>query len=252
MSRLIITFSFLFVSHIYIAELVNAQTENSFDAYKDEISDKLPPLSVLIENAINHNATVQYNEQQLIINEYKLRSKRNEWTRNIGIQANTGYGNLYNFSSTSTGGIDPIPTTSNRSQSQYNTALYINMPLSLFLDRKNQINIAKTEIEQAKSLTTAKCNEIRQVILVQYNDVILKHRIFKIKVKNLETVKINMQMVEKQFLNGVVTITDYTQMLQDAAGLEVDFEKVKMDFLTSYMILEEIVGMKFNLIKTIP
>ncbi|MEI6048271.1 MAG: TolC family protein [Bacteroidota bacterium] len=252
MNRIILILSLLFVYHIYLPVLVNGQTGNSFDQFKDDISDKLPPLSVLIDSAIVNNANVQYKDQQLIINECKLRAKRVEWTRNFGLQANTGYGNLYNYTSSTTGGIDPIPTTSNRSQSQYNAAVYINMPINLFVDRKNQIKIAKIEIEQAQSLATAQRDELRQQIILQYNDLILKQRLFKIKVKNLETVKINMQMVEKQFLNGIVTITDYTRMLGDVAGLETDFEKARMDFVTSYMILEVIVGMKFHLVKTIP
>ena len=226
-----------------------AQSEKSFDQLKDDISDRLPPLSVLIDSAIIHSANVKFKDQQLIIDECKLKAKRIEWSRNLGVQANSGYGNLYNYSSTSTGSIDPIPTTSSRSQVQYSASVYVSLPLNLFLDRKNQIKIIATELEQAKSSAVAQRDEVRQQVIINYNSLILKQRIFKIKVKNLETVKINMQMVEKQFLNGVIPLTEYTQMLGNVAGLETDFESARMDFLTAYMILEEIVGIKFNLIK---
>jgi outer membrane protein TolC len=57
-------------------------------------------------------------------------------------------------------------------------------------------------------------------------------------------------MVEKQFLNGVIPLTEYTQMLGNVSNLETDYETARMDFLTAYMVLEVIVGMKFNLVKT--
>jgi outer membrane protein TolC len=248
--RIILILSFFFLFQLTVPKLSYSQSENTFDQLKDDISDKIPSLSVLIDSAILHSANVQFKNQQLIINEYKLRAKRLEWSRNIGLQANTGYGNLYNYTSTSTGSIDPVPTNSNRSQKQYSTSVYINLPLNTILDRRNQIKITKTELDQAKSSVQALHDEIRQQVIVNYNGLILKQRVFKIKVKNLETVKINMQMVEKQFLNGVIPLTEYTRMLADVAGLETDFESAKMDFLTSYMLLEEIVGMKFNLVKT--
>jgi outer membrane protein TolC len=250
--RIAAILSFLFLFHFGLPVLGYGQMENPFDQVKDDISIKLPPLSVLIDSAIVHSAKVKFIDQQLIIDEYKLKAKRIEWSRNIGLQANTGYGNLYNYSSSTTGSIDPIPTTAIRSQRQYSASVYINLPLNTLLDRKNQIKITATELEQAKSSAISQREEIRQQVIVYYNGLIVKQRVFRIKVKNLETVRVNMQMVEKQFLNGVIPLTDYTQMLGNVANLETDFENAKMDFLTAYMILEEIVGLRFNLVKTTP
>lgn len=248
--RILVILFFAFLFQFTAPVLSYGQTENSFDQLKDEISEKIPPLSVLIDSAIAHSAAVQFKDQQIMIDEYKLRSKRLEWSRNMGLQANSGYGNLYNYTTTSTGSIDPVPTNSNRSQSQYSASVYVNLPLNTVLDRKNQIKITQLELEQAKSSVQVVHDEIRQLVIENYNSLILKQRLFQIKLKNLETVKINMQMVEKQFLNGVTSIAEYTRMLADIANLETDYEKSKMDFLNSYMMLEEIVGMKFNLVKT--
>jgi len=248
--RTIVILFLLFLFNFFLPGSGYSQTGKSFDQLKDDISDKLPLLSVLIDSAIVNSANVRFKDQQLIISECKLRAKRVEWSRNLGFQANTGYGNLYNYSSTSTGSIDPIPTTSNRSQIQYSASVYLNVPLNLLIDRRNQIKITEIELEQAKSSSDAQRDELKQQVILYYNDLILKQRLFKIKVKNLETVKINMQMVEKQFLNGVISLTEYTQMLGSVSGLETDFETARMDFLTAYMVLEVIVGMQFNLVKT--
>lgn len=250
--RISAVLSFLLFMLFGLPELMYSQEGNSFDQFKDDISNRLPPLSVLIDSAILHNGNLEYKDKQRIINECKLRSKKIEWTRNFGVQANIGYGNLWNYSSSSSGSIDPVPSTSSESQTQYNGAIYMNLPFSTLADRKNQIKIARTEMEQAQSAVSAQRDEIRQQVIVFYNDLILKQRLFKIEVRNLETVKINMQMVEKQFSNGVISLTDYTRMLGDVSHLETSYETARMDFLSAYMILEVVVGMKFNLVKTTP
>jgi len=56
-----------------------------------------------------------------------------------------------------------------------------------------------------------------------------------------------MEMVEKSFINGTITLTEYSSLTEIASRAEADFETSKMEFRTAYMILEEIVGMKFNL-----
>jgi outer membrane protein TolC len=252
MLRIIVIFSLLFSLLLSISGSVSGQTGNTFDIAKDDISNSLPPLSMLIDSAIGQNATVQNKDLQILINTYNLKSKRNEWTRNVGIQSNTGYGNSYNYATSTSGSIDPVSSIANRSQTQYNASVYLNMPFFTLVDRKNQIRIAKVEIEQSQTEALALRDQIRKDVMEFYNNLILYQRLFQIKVKNLETVKLNMQMIEKQFLNGVIPLTEYTKMLVEIARVESDFETTRMDFLSSYMILELITGMKFNLVLTVP
>ena len=77
--------------------------------------------------------------------------------------------------------------------------------------------------------------------------MIVKHKLLKIKSKYAETAKINMEMAEKQFLNGVVSVAEYSAITEIVSRSEADYESSKMDFRTAFMILEEIVGIKFNL-----
>ena len=73
-----------------------------------------------------------------------------------------------------------------------------------------------------------------------------------IKLKNAETSKINMQLIEKEFRNGVIPISQYASLSEAFSLTQIAAETSQMDFKTAYMILEEIVVMKFNMIKTIP
>lgn len=225
---------------------VYAQEGDQFDPIKDDISNKIPPLEMLIDSAIVHNPYVQFRDLQVIVNACKLRAKQVEWTRNIGFQANTGYGNLYNYTSTATDGINPVPA-STKSQRQYSASVYINLPLNTIADRKNQVKLANAEIDQAQKMAEVQRNELRQTVIKLYNDLILKQRLNRIKAKYLETSRINMQMVEKEFANGIISVTEYARISETVTRTESDFENSRMDFLTAYMILEAVVGMEFNL-----
>ncbi len=250
--RILKFFSFLPCLNLCLSSAVYPQEGSLFDPLKDDISSNIAPLEVLIDSAISNNPQIQFRDQQINISESRLRSKRVEWTRNIGVQANTGYGNLYNYSSTSTGAIDPAPIASTRSQTQYSASFYINLPFSTIVDRNNQIRLVKSEISQAQYLVVQQQNELRQLVILQLNKLILNQRLLVLKAKKLESVKVNMQMGETQFLNGVIPLSEYTQLSAGVSDAEIDFEKARMDFLDSYMILEEIVGFKFNLFKTSP
>jgi hypothetical protein len=69
----------------------------------------------------------------------------------------------------------------------------------------------------------------------------------KLKAKYIETARINLEMVEREFQNGVVSVGEYSRISEIVTRTEADFESARIDFITSYMVLEEIVGFKFNL-----
>jgi len=228
---------------------VFAQKIKDFDLLKDDIELMLPPLEAIIDSALLHNPNVRFRDLQIDVNGYKLKADRSQWTRNLGIQADARYGTFDNFSTNTAEGQNPALFATKTNQLNYGAGTYIKLPIFDVVNRKNQIKLAKAELEQAKSFSLAQRNELRQAVIKQYNDVILKQRLLKIKSKYSETTRINLEMVEKEFLNGIITVTEYARITGIFSTSEADFESSKMDFRTAYMILEEIVGIKFNLTK---
>jgi outer membrane protein TolC len=229
-----------------------AQSQQNFDPLKDDISNHIPPLYVLIDSALTTNPMVKYRDMQLILNDCKLKASRYEWTRNIGVQADLRYGNFYNYTANSTGGVDPPAVATSRAETKYGAALFVNMPFYTVVSRRNQIKMAQTEIEQAQYMADAQRNETRQLVIKQYNDLILSQRLLRIKARNFETARINMQMVDKEFSNGVVAVTEYSRITEIFSRSESDFETARSEFLTAYMVLQEIVGINFNLTNQTP
>lgn len=247
MTRSIAILSFLIFLQLGFAGSLHAQQPKRFDPLKDDIGSILPSLASLMDSAITNNPYVQFRDLQIIVNNCKLKSNQIEWMRNIGFSADIRYGNFYNYSQNSVGGVDPPAIATTRAESKWGGAVYFKFPVYELVNRKNQLKMAGIEMEQAQKMAEVQRNEVRQLVLRQYNELILKQRLLKIKSKFFETSKISMQLVETEFLNGVIPLTEYTRLSEAALRTEVDYEVSRMDFLTAYLVLEEIVGIDFQL-----
>lgn len=224
------------------------KAQNLVEADPSKISPNLvfPPLSVMIDSALATNAMVRFREQGIIGKQCNLNSYRNYWTRNLGIQADVRYGTFDNFSTNTSEGQIPAAFATRSNQTNYGAGAYIKFPLQDVVNRKNLIRMAKSELDQAHSMAEAQRDEVTQLVIKQYNEVLLKQRLLKIKSKNLSTARVNMEMVEKEFQNGVIPVTEYARISDIVARNESDFETARTEYITSYMILEEIVGFRFN------
>jgi outer membrane protein TolC len=224
-----------------------AQQGQVFDISKDNIELMLPPLETIIDSAIAKNPFVKFRDLQIVVNTQKLKSDRADWTRDIGFQTDVRFGTFDNYATNVVAGQNPALASTMNTQTNYGIGGYIRIPVYDFLNRRNQIKLSKAEIEQAKSYSLIQRDELRQSVIRQYNELIIKQRILRIKTKYVETSRIHMEMVDKNFINGTITLTEYSSLSEIASRAEADFETSKMEFRTAYMILEEIVGMKFNL-----
>jgi outer membrane protein TolC len=227
---------------------VTAQIEKANDPINVEIGSLLPPLDVLIDSALAHNPSVKFQELQILINNCEVKAQRMQWMRNMGFQTDVRYGTFNNFSTNTAEGQVTDLMASRSNQTNYGIGGYIKFPLFDFAGRKNQINLSQFELEQAKQMAEVQRNEVRQLVIKQYNDMILKHKLFRNKLKYRETSRISMEMAENEFKNGVIPIGEYSRISEIESRADGDYESARIDFITSYLILEEIVGVKFNLI----
>ncbi|MEI6274806.1 MAG: TolC family protein [Prolixibacteraceae bacterium] len=226
---------------------VIAQESKSFDLLKDDVESELPPLSMLIDSAIIHNPYVKFRDNQKIISQENLRINQKQWTRNLGFQSDIRYGTFNNFNNYTTGAQSPDVTSTLTTEFNYGIGAYIRIPFEDIFNRKHQVTTAKMQLVQAENMANVQKDELRQVVIRQYNEVILRQRLMKIKSKYLEIQRFNMETSEKDFHSGASTVTDYSRVAELLAMAESDFQTTKVEFNTAYLILQEIVGFKFNL-----
>ena len=205
----------------------------------------IPPIEVVIDSVLKNSAMLSFRKHHIGVKTSTLKSERIFWTRNIGLQADTRFGNLNNFA-TSEDGVSNTAAFTTAKQFNYSAGVYLKFPIFDFFNRKNQIKLAKLEVEEAKSMADFQEQEIRQTVIRLYQDLILKYKLLRIKSQSLGNGRVNMQMVEKEFRNGVVAISEYVRITSMTSNMESDYELAKSNFLVAKQLLEDMAGFVFN------
>jgi outer membrane protein TolC len=233
---------FLFICFIYNAAC--SQDIYTRTNMKD-IEIAIPPLHDIIDSAINYNAAIKFRKLDIKAKNANFNSEKNYWLRNMGLQADTRYGTFDNFSTNNNGLSTSIFNTTSR-QLNYGLGVYLKFPIVDIIDRKNQLKRAGIEVEQSKMMAEQQEQEIRQLVIQKYHELILKQRLLNIQALAMGNARTNMEMVETGFRNGTISVTEYVRISDIVTRVETDFEKAKTDFITAKMILEDIAGFTFT------
>nr|WP_315224022.1 TolC family protein [uncultured Flavobacterium sp.] len=240
-------FKITIILYLLFFQISELKAQSSIENESKSSNTKLiiPSLNVLIDSAIVNNGMLNYRKLEIDSKDCNLKSKRQYWTRNFGIQANTGYGTLNNLSSIS-GDDSTVNTASNTQLLNYNVGLYLKIPVFDVINRKSQIKQAKSELEQAKSLAKSQEDELRQAVIRNYEELLLKQNLLELRASNLGNARVNMEMVEKEFRNGLIPISEYVRISDMTSRIAAEFEQAKSEFMVSKKLLENLTGIEIN------
>jgi outer membrane protein TolC len=205
----------------------------------------LPPLADVIDSALRRSASVRFRLLEIDAKQSNLTSQKNNWTRNLGFQGEGRYGTFNNFSTIETNQTSGI-LASNTSQVNYSAGVFVKFPLFDLINRKNQISQARAELDQARSMAVVQQDELRQMVIRLYQDVLLKQRVLLIRSESAGTSRVNMDMVENQFRNGVIPIAEYVRISDIVSRTSSDYEVARAEFTAAKAILEDIAGFSFS------
>jgi outer membrane protein TolC len=225
---------------------IQAQTTELDDSTLTGSYFNFPPLRAVIDSVIKRSAMLDFRNYHVRVTESTLASERIYWMRHLGIQLDTRYGNLSNFA-TSEDGLSSTTALTTARQLNYSAGVFLKFPLFDAINRKNQIKLAELEINEAKSLAESTKQEIRQVVIRMYQDLLLKQKILQILSSRLSDGRVNQQMVEKEFRNGVVQISEYARISGMTSAIQVDYEKAMSEFIIAKQLIEDMAGFVFDL-----
>jgi outer membrane protein TolC len=240
-------FKITIIFYLLFFQISDIQAQNSIEKESTSSNTKLiiPSLNVLIDSALAINGMVNYRKLEIDAKDYNLKSKRQYWTRNFGLQVDSGYGTFNNLSSVS-GDNSTVNLASNTRQLNYNAGFYLKIPVFDVINRKSQIKQAKAELEQAKSLAKSQEDELTQVVTRNYEELMLKQNLLALRASNLGNARVNMEMVEKEFRNGLIPFSEYVRISDMTSRIAVEFEQAKSDFLLSKKLLENLTGVQID------
>ncbi|MBF4470576.1 TolC family protein [Flavobacterium sp. HJJ] len=245
----VLKINILFALLMFSINTAEAQTLQYNDVSINGSEFEFPPLKTVIDSVLKRNSMLKFRKDHIGVKESVLASERIYWTRNMGLQADGRYGTLNNFSS-SENGVSNTAYSTLSTQYNYSVGVYVKFPVFDALNRKNQIKLAKFEVDEAKNMADFQEDEIRQTVIKLYQELILKQKLLLIRSKSLSDGKINMQMVEKEFRNGIVPVSEYVRITGITSNLEADYESAKSEFIITKQLLEDMAGFVFNLTKS--
>lgn len=205
----------------------------------------LPPLKTVIDSVLARSAMVGFQENTVKARQAALATEKLRWSENLGFQVDSRYGSLNNFVSNENGeALSQVLTST--TQFNYSAGIYVKFPLFSGINRRNQIEQAEHEVEAAKSMIAFENEQLKQTVIVLYNDLLLKHKLLRIKAKSLGDGTMNMQMVEKEFRNGIVPVSEYVRVQGITTSMEEEYEVALSEFITAKQLLEEMAGFSFD------
>jgi len=226
---------------------IHAQTLQTDNSSLNGNEFKFPPLEVVIDSVLKRSAMMNFRKQRIGVKESDLKSFQRDWTENFGLVADTRYGTFNNFTSNTTE-INSSSTTSLSQQLNYTLGFFLKIPVFDVINRKNKIKLGRLEVDEAKSMAEFQKEELRKTTIKLYQDLILKQKLLQIRSRRLGDGRVNMQMVEKEFRNGVVPIYEYVRVTGMTTNIEVEYEKALSDFIIAKQLLEDLAGFVFGLI----
>jgi len=244
----------LFIFCLAIAITTVGQVRDTmfvFNPIVDDITLRIPPLDDLIDSAIVHSPAVASVDAEIYIRKYGIKSVRRDIMQNFYLDAgmNLTYINGLTNNTTNLGDINSV--LSNQDNSGYAAGISIRMPLDDLMDHRNRVKTATKYMEQAFSERDIQIRLVRRDIIEQYNKLIINQKILKIANDNQIFMSLQMAMAEKEFLNGQLSLYDLARLNEMNRKAVTDFEDSRNEFYNAYMILQEIVGIKFNVINNI-
>jgi len=245
---------------VFSTSLVSAQTDSvetqvakpvKFDPLVDNIADKLPPLNILIDSAVMHSPRVRISNADISIIKYSLKNTRINWTKNLGFMGELLTRNYYQFSTNQSSGASPSEFTTDRYEINYFIGIFLKIPISDIIGQKNHANIAKRELEKKILVKEENAMEIRKEVIMVYQELLMRQELLKIKNESQLTTRLQVQMAEIEFKNGSLKLSEMARLTEINARNLYDNRQETFLFFRQYLILEELVGMKFNLINEI-
>jgi len=211
-----------------------------------DIADRMPPLPELQEKAIENSPIFKMLDADVKIGNYKVKEEQRLWLHSFGIEGSGRYGLIDNLIITQDLGLMESATQTTK-QGRYFFGFYAKIPLSDIIDKSN-VKTAIAERDKLQYQRAARIQELRELIIVRYNNVLKEYRGMVVKLNAVENYRVQQLRADEDFINGVINVYEKARLEDMLSKSVIELEEAKIDFLTAFQILEETVGVKINLI----
>lgn len=225
-----------------------AQSQSAFlerSLASNDITQRLPSLDTLLKAAEQYSPLLKEQDANIALAKLEEQVQRRDWMRYLGGNVGWSYGQFDALTVNPDAAVGVATTTS--SQNRYTIGAFFKMPLFAVLNRSNAIQQTQIAQEQALYRRQFQAIEVRKLVITQYQDLVQAHRLLLISNNSFQTIKLQAERTEREFVDGLINVTEYARVYDMLIKSTEALETRKIAFVTAYLLLEETMGIKLNL-----
>lgn len=224
-----------------LAQGQNAETKDTILTI--DISDFLPPLTLIIDSALKNSPEVGFFASMLEASEYDVSLEKKSWSNDLSFRA--GYtwtfGNQLVLNGITTGGSD--------ANEGYTYGASLSIPLSSWYTRSDRIKRAEAIRGSQQSRIDEAAIKVREAVIDTYEQVLLMQRLLKIASDAKEASRLQLEMAEQMFKDGELSLEELGAATDYKARYAAEYERTRTAFSIAYSRLERLAGVSFSKMK---
>jgi outer membrane protein TolC len=213
----------------------------------DSTMVNIPPLSRLIESALQHSPLLNAKTIDKKSAEQQIAIEKKKWMDHIYLDGAGNYGMFdqlvvsgYNTDGSANSGL-----LSRSEHVRYYAGVSVKLPVSSLTSRRKELNKSYFQLEQANFEILEIQKQIKQLIIKEYYLFIYYRESMENFFVILQTLQISSLKAEKDLLNGHIDLNEFAQISTMTGKAGEDYLKAKNNFYAQYHKLQNLTGIIF-------
>lgn len=214
----------------------------TIDLSKD-LRDQLVPLDSLISIAALNSPSMKAQDALIDAGSEQIKLASREWQNGIFGTFTQSLGNQSTFLNSN---MEPDVRQTASLQTGFRLGFNVNVPLFLLFGRTSRINVYKNELEVRKQTSEKIKMDVSRQVVYEYNNMLTAHKMMMISNAARGTSRLLLEMADKQFAQGDITVSEFSTISAIATKAETDYEISKREFYSNYQQLEQLLGKRLD------
>lgn len=211
-----------------LIQAIGLQAQDSLEVVESQ--DSLRTLSYYLESAVINSPILKMHAAQVDQKKLELHLMKYAWMREIYVTADTKLGNY--------GNANPVE----QFNLGYGTGAFVRLPVTAIVGNSGRKKIAKLDIDISSYQRLTIEEELKKLVINQYNEVLLKRSLIKIQVESVDVALVNYKIAEEEYMGGSINIDAFSRTSQIYFTQLSSLEKTKSEYKTAFELLTEICG----------
>ncbi|TGE28660.1 TolC family protein [Hymenobacter metallicola] len=203
----------------------------------------------LYEAAISHSAEVAQLEASREIASQDLKLTRQKPLNMLALSSSYNYGTLpYFAASDGTAQVYQFNPFSQGARAQYSAGLSVVAPLDVLFGRRTTVHRQELVLSRAQAERQQKESEIRQVVIVRYQELALARTALQHYQDALQSASVSRKIADRRFKDGEIQVDEQMAAMDFYGKALLAQEEAKSKYRTAQLLLEELIGMPITML----